>query len=488
MLDDCANEWGRRLVDVADRMPGIPGIESQFKRVILTSLDHKFHCMKFCANGSDANHSAVTAATEGNFAACAFACGSYVAGDMSFLQTYSSAGFKLNGGPFPIMDPAEVPYEWTRNATFPLPYLIEGVMSNEEAEKYEDECLHNVHCRLCVAKALGRPFKALFLEFILASNGGMLRSRALGLLGKLARHHQIKLIVDEVFTGARTGQLLMTLSSPQDFLDQVAFVTMGKWLGLGLVLASVDEIDAVKKTWNFPRRGVTTELDVKEAFYSWNTVLAYLANTQNRRNQVLENLNVNEDDSWGVGIMIYAPVCRKGKINGTPFRFVPKLNDCAFEKIRVVRSPDWSKEATNKNVIVGGVKEWITFDYTASSSSPTSSPGLLSHCRAIIEGMNEFEVGDFSTPKEWATLHSNNEDKENNDTFNRALQDELGSKLINAKFVQRQLKTPQRVSCWVLLEGVISPLPRPKVNLKAVKKKQPRYIRSPLMALQHTRK
>ena len=76
------------------------------------------------------------------------------------------------------------------------------------------------------------------MKITLASNGATLRNCALTILGQLAHWHDFGIVVDEIMTGGQTTKMLLTLENPEIFQQSVEFVTMGKWLKCGMVLAS----------------------------------------------------------------------------------------------------------------------------------------------------------------------------------------------------------------------------------------------------------
>ena len=77
------------------------------------------------------------------------------------------------------------------------------------------------------------------MEISLASNGTTLSDRALTILGELAGLiHDFDIVVDEIMTGGHTKKMLSTMEKPKIFQKAVEFITMGKWLKCGMVLAS----------------------------------------------------------------------------------------------------------------------------------------------------------------------------------------------------------------------------------------------------------
>ena len=458
-MDNLANGWARTLVNPGKvARTGLTDINSTFTTLINVTTAERFHLVKACDSGSDANVTAILNATMGDCHALAIACGSYVAGGSVAKSWSTNACFikkQLSPGKR-IMTPDLVVDPVAKKVTVPVPYLIDGQFSEDEASTYEDKCLHCIHCHFAQALAMGRPVKAMMLELVLASNGGALRPRFLALLGKLTKHHSVKLIVDEIFTGGRTGEMLLTLSTPREFLDQVAYVTMGKWPGLGLILASSKEYDAMadddKINDYLPARGMTTTLDVTEAFICWNLVLENLHITESRRQLVIEKLGLKGSDCWGPGLMIYAPIRRTDLCKANKFRIVPQLNESKIDSIKKILEPAWSKEITHRE-IVACVGAWIACQ---SLDGPLESP-LKSEkvCRHLINKVNEDyrQVGETAKPQDWLAEYVGPS------RCNRTLQNEVGRKLLSGSLIERLMQsTQQRTTQWILTNHIINPL------------------------------
>ena len=234
MADDLANNWGVNLC-LPDRYnrsfhcPKLPRIldVNDGQTSPFASLPGKiaaetdlfcFERVSIC--GSQANSWAINDATNHNASLCLFAAGSYVAGDGSALQSYSSSEF-TTGSELALITPPQDVSKGVCTNTVPLPYHIPGVLGAKELMAYEDECLQAVHIRLSWAKMRRKPFKALLLELMLAGNGAILSNRALVSIGKLAIHHNLHVIVDEIMTGGRTGNMFYLFSKPPSFQSTV---------------------------------------------------------------------------------------------------------------------------------------------------------------------------------------------------------------------------------------------------------------------------
>ena len=372
LQDQCDNGWGTTIVPGVGRRDYLAGklddktARADFKLAVASTLGGKFEVSRVVVNGSAANLSAVFDATGGDTSCCAIACGSYVAGDQGILQSWSTAGFSVNGGPCSIVSPVAINNAFTRRNTVALPYHIPGVLDESEQQDYEDQCLQSLHVRFCVARLAGRPFKALLMELVLASNGGTLSRTALLRIGQLAGHHGVSIIVDEIMTGGRTGNMLLTLSQPAEFVDAVTHVTMGKWMEVGLVLSVRSYISNVQSFLSqMSTRGASTFAQCKTAHVIWNRVTGLLEQAPTRRQAVLKKLKLREADCWGMGALIFAPVSREGVFTGTKYRFLPMLSpELTIGPLRHRKADRWSRESVNLHM-TSVVKKWMGHDFAS---------------------------------------------------------------------------------------------------------------------------
>lgn len=98
-----------------------------------------------------------------------------MAGDGSAFQCLSTSDFGVGDCLAFITHPDKVENSVARAQTIALPYHVPGTMESRELTAYEDLCLQALHIRLCWAKMRAKPYKALFLELMLAGNGAILR-------------------------------------------------------------------------------------------------------------------------------------------------------------------------------------------------------------------------------------------------------------------------------------------------------------------------
>ena len=265
--------------------------------------------MKLTMNGSDANLYAVTSMTQGNTSGCLIGCSSYVSGDSGPLQSWSTSEFKIGGGPASIIG-LEDPYlsSFTLQHTIALPYSIEGDMSYDDLCLYEDECMKHLHILCNYNKVMKKKVTCILMELSLASNGATLSDRALTILAELAGIHDFGIVVDEIMTGGCTKKMLSTMGKPKIFQQGVEFITMGKWLESGMVLASKRQQTILRDLLErqLPH-GASTGIDGNEAFTIFSEVVNHLENVDARRHAVLRRCNVKEKDSWGKGLHIFIP-------------------------------------------------------------------------------------------------------------------------------------------------------------------------------------
>ena len=374
-MDDCHNSWGTTLcvpeVSRAKRPAAVMEAKpddsdrTNFRLAVSKTLQGKLRLQKITPNGSDANLFAINATTSGNNEGILVACGSYVSGDGGPLQAWSTLSFTMENGPSYIKVPSEIDSVFTTTHTVALPYHIPSAIKDADAlELYEDECLHDLHVRCLVAKMKQKPITALLLELTLANNGTTLSDRFLGKLGELACHHGFRFIVDEVMTGAREGAMLACLAKPPEFFDEIAYVTMGKWMTRGLVFSSVPEHERLKAlSASMPSRGQSTSVECRAAMDLWKTAEKLLPNTANRRAALLKKLGITEVHAWGKGLHIFAPVCRPSNCTGSKIRYLPMLSNTPFDSFRFdKRNCKWNKHNVNEDIIEQ-CKEWLKQPY-----------------------------------------------------------------------------------------------------------------------------
>ena len=464
MLDDLANNWGVELC-IPDRYsrsshqaPSLSSSTSELSQLVAQVTD-KFIFDRVTICGSQANSWAIDDATNQNASLCLFAAGSYVAGDGSALQTFSTSEFDVGKLVALTMPPEEVHIPACRVNTVPLPYHIPGVVEPEELMAYEDECLQAVHIRLCWAKMRSMPYKALFMELVLAGNGATLSNRALVAIGKLAVHHEICVVVDEIMTGGRTGSMLYLLSKPLTFQAAVTHITMGKWCKLGMVLLSKKW--AAKREVMYPvtKRGASTFIPAVEAAVHWRCLNQRLSEIPERRARVLAKLQLKEEQVWGVGLLLFGP-CQLETAYGLKCRYLPLVH--ANTPIDTVKStlvkPGYAQTFRFhvNQLVMDATRKWIL---------DVPQPKVDAHSTAAEQKMDAERLSDYSFIAKLVKGCSELEEKPSDEwrakcmpkDINRTQGEAALRRLSEAGCMEQTQTGNKRKRQWKLQEGCIAP-------------------------------
>ena len=417
--------------------------------LVHTSTESVYDLCQVTGSGTYANQYAVMNATHGDMHSCMVAVGSYIGGDNSWFSCLTTSDFLAGGGPTMIKSPAEVVTP-NKSQIVPLPYYIPGSFYDEVLQRYENKILLHLHVLCLIQKVKGRPFKALLLELILCGNGATLSDGALGRLGLLAKQHGFHIIVDEVMTGGRLGasekaKMLYLQSKPKEFQDAVAFVTMGKWLGCGVVLVRRTLKYCLLPTQDQPRGMTTDFLPCNSAIDRWETVASTkLEVFHERRAEVLKALKLTETEAWGEGLLIFAPLRRTDAKQGLKNRFVPMLSKTPIDTSSIPRrhNNDWSKWKINSS-IVDGVSEWVSYHdpgdldvYTVLKGFVRAGPGM----KGTKSYFTVEEVRQAFLPK-----------RSNNDV--RKVLEAAQA----AGILQEQKKTRKRIHVWFISQKALPP-------------------------------
>jgi len=471
MSDDLANNWGTNLC--------LSGLESRKKGsrklpfarhqevsttsqslpiMVHSSTDGKFIFERLSVCGSDANHWAVSDATNLNTSLCLFACGSYVAGDGSAFQCLSTSDFGVGDCLAFITHPDKVENSVARAQTIALPYHVPGTMESRELTAYEDLCLQALHIRLCWAKMRAKPYKALFLELMLAGNGAILSNHALIAIAKLAVHHQLSVIVDEIMTAGRTGRMFYLLSKPQPFISVVTHITLGKWTQNGIVVIGKSWAKKRKDVYALPKRGASTHLCEDEARDTFGCVKQHLHHTTQRREKILQSLKLSEKHVWGAGCLIYGPVSRS-VTRGLKCRYLGQIHfHLPIDKVpsTVVHHPPHLYKFEVNKVIVKTVTMWA-LDVPQPEVIDNPSPEekkmdveRLSDYDFISKLIKQSTELDEKTSEEWRNELMPKE-------INRTQAESAMSRLEKAGYMERTQKGKKRTRNWKLTNGFIAP-------------------------------
>lgn len=373
--DDLANVWGTVLVLTdgnARRRARLLALEGPNKnqadlgfRILQGEVRETFRGLftltKILCCGSEANAFAVTNATDGNLDLCMIGCGAYVAGTNGALTNWSSSSYSIHHSVATVTYPEYVQSEFTLSHTVGLPYHIKGVPSAAVLEDYEDKCLLAIHYRCLERRLLGAPFKTLLLELMLAGCGAILSDRCLEKLATLARHHKFSIVLDEIMTGARHGTMLLVQQKPKAFQDVVAYATMGKFPGRGMVMMGREEERRKQARhdadWT-SARGPSNRLECYEATAMWRHTVNSLGNIQARHDATLKAVRCNEKETWGGGLQMYAPIRRTDSKPGLKLRLLPMLDPVPIEKIPITCKREECNKYTVNDTVMAAVIKW----------------------------------------------------------------------------------------------------------------------------------
>eukprot|EP00957_Ditylum_brightwellii_P118726 9055393-Ditylum_brightwellii.AAC.1 len=87
---------------------------------------------------------------------------------------------------------------------------------------------------------------------------------------------------------------------PKAFIDRVMYIALGTWLGMGDVLCFMKNV----KNADYGR-GETTGTNYNKAFAALNHFSKHADKAISQQPEVLKELNIDEKNAWGKGILIY---------------------------------------------------------------------------------------------------------------------------------------------------------------------------------------
>jgi hypothetical protein len=343
MTDDCANKWGCQLVEMSNedtlQESFRDGVEAANTfQDLVEECCSPFQLLRVESCGSAANMYAINAATDLEPRRCLIACGSYVSGDHGPLQQFTSSHFSDDDRFSIISDPNNCS-ETSKHVTIAFPYYIPGcencmvgcVKCREDFDiqkEYEQNCARMLHVTCLKAIANGSPFKSIFFELILHGSGAMLHPRFLKTIVKLARTHQLAIMVDEIMTGGRSGKMLYIQHCPKEFIRNVSYVTLGKWVGCGMVLENPNLTTKIATHDTY--RGTSTTIGLSEPYLIFKKVSKCLRFANTRRKQFIERMGLLDHQVWGVGTLIFCHLNRLNSTDGLKTRYLPLLEDIPF--------------------------------------------------------------------------------------------------------------------------------------------------------------
>lgn len=375
--DDLANNWGTNLVEVHSRAPEVSfrAFDSEVRKEV-----PGFRVTTICACGSAANEWAISMTTGGDLSCLLIPQGSYVAG-MGPIEKLSTQKPLPNWLLALVVHPDEATEE-ARLQTIAFPYHVPNEdLSDEDLEKREKKCLISIESKIILSKLRGCPIKALLMEFILTGCGGELTTRFLLSLATLMKKFRIGVIADEVMTAGRVGpSFAMTSSLPTEFQECVHFITVGKALGIGMVLERADK----DKSYGF--RGTSTEIEVSEPCQRFLTICDRIKTgvIERKERKVLAALKVDKDNNehWGHGLMAFSDTSLSAIQRNLKCRHLAQLEDNPKTKIcsrRAKHHCKWTRKTVNAH-LMERMDQWLlhSIEYEEQQHDSPYTPYLAS--------------------------------------------------------------------------------------------------------------
>lgn len=363
--DDFVNQWGCNLVSdysgTAARGPALNVTESSLQALVSSSCQGMFKYHSLHGSGSAANHCAMDLATKGEVSSCLVAMGSYVAGNGSSLQLLSSSTYTAKQSLATVASPYDESVSLScKKQTVPFPYHVpHDRLSPSHLKDFEKKCLKELERAILMGVLSGKMFRCLMFEPILSGCGGELSRSFLRDLGLLLERYGIVVIVDEILTAGRVGpSMLMSTGFPQEIINCIKYVTMGKIIGNGMVLSK-----ACKKPQEATfYRGTSTMISPATAYGKWKTIQGRINDgyIDARREEVLKlyGLSRSPNEHWGRGCLIFMQYARYQVNQGLKSRLLPKLENVRCNKLQVKRTP-FSRERVCK-MLQDAAEEWIS--------------------------------------------------------------------------------------------------------------------------------
>lgn len=151
--------------------------------------------------------------------------------------------------------------------------------------------------------------------------------------------------------------------TPKEFWDQVSHVTMGKWLGLGLVLVKVELHSTYRgrTDFNSSSRNNSTTIECKDAMLKWKMQITKRKSITSRMQKTIEHFDLHEDIIWGQGIIIFGLFSCNVHRPGLKNRLLPMLEETSFSsKANLCFSitPNKTKKSFNDEIVTI-MKKWL---------------------------------------------------------------------------------------------------------------------------------
>lgn len=343
-----ANNWG---TDFVSDVTGKSGTYLQLDS-LLRLIAPGYRPRAIVADGTTANDKAIGLVTGGNYNRVFFAMGSYAGGAYP-LQAYSTSKGLPNKQLALVSHPKNCDPIGTKN-TVAFPYHVpHASLDDTDLLNLENRCLEAIEQRLMLSVLMGEPKKVLLMEYILAGSGGELTKRFLRRLSGVLKNFNVVVIADEVMTGGRVGpSYTRTTSLPSEFQERVAFITLGKSIGCGIVLEKAIGLLAENKG-----RGNSTTIEIGEAY---NKIQAIYSRMQDnwipiKREKILSKLKLTdkENDHWGQGLLMFVTKARPRIMGCLKNRLLARLEINKTTKLLSLglKETEWNRLTVNAHLM-----------------------------------------------------------------------------------------------------------------------------------------
>ena len=226
--------------------------ENELRQMVERCTGEAFTLDTVTCNGNQANFVAISRASQMRIDKTMFPCGTYTAQDGEWLENKSVIEWSPKSRRAILVSPScNITHEHHQEDVVVLPYIINigerySDTYKKEYELYEKKCLDDLEMRIILSRVkLDRtPFEVLFLELVTAQHGASLSEEAMRRIGRMAQKYRIKIVVDEIMTAGLVGpKMLKVLDAPPEFVAQVEYVIVGKWMGGGEKNGTVPKIN-----------------------------------------------------------------------------------------------------------------------------------------------------------------------------------------------------------------------------------------------------
>ena len=369
--DALMNNWGTEHVKVGrSRSSTFEAFDEDVRRSV------PGYELDICVtSGTFANNHAVMKQCGGELTSVLFGVGGYLGG-LEFFQGFSTAACS-NGNTFSELRLVDNATPQLIKQTVALPYLVPNCaeIQADELEKYESCCLRLLQKKLLqhmLDPGLKRV-RVVLMECILSGNGGELREEFLVKLACLLKALDVVVIADEIMTGGRAGPgMTITGSLPTVWKERVVCITMGKWMGCGLLLrkATKNKDGLVKG-----RRGLSTEQELGPPHEAWKSVQKKIDNggLKKRQQEVMDCFHLNNKTHgnplitncrqseyvWGRGLLLFSKhsICKPSYPKGLKNRMLPRLQPkLKFRKGKTAVT-SWTRSKMTKS-LMSAVPGW----------------------------------------------------------------------------------------------------------------------------------